>query len=225
MLIITQNLGTVQIYVCEKCFDISNERNDVCRICGSKLTKEYIEPEIIVPIDYSDVELDIPGGEPIIYSTIGSIEYESFSATYRWVSHLLMTPKGFVYSYPQEEDISRLLDLMKYISWLSINKLKVSPKEITFEFLLELKFRLVRGKATNFESEEEFRNWKSTFILKMFPFLINLRKNRIYCFENNIVIEEAKKNPEMHLARYIKRLAKELKTFEKIYEKERTKIK
>jgi len=60
--------------------------------------------DIYVPIDYSDIKNKIPPGEDIIYSTLckGQTSQNLGTKTKRWtwISHVLMTPNGLVYTFP-----------------------------------------------------------------------------------------------------------------------------
>ena len=73
--------------------------------------------DIYVPIDYSNAKEKIPSGEDIIYSTLMKVTSGSTGIGKKtWISHVLMTTKGIVYTKPARKRPSEAI----YHSWRGI---------------------------------------------------------------------------------------------------------
>lgn len=102
---------------------------------------------IYVPIDFSDAKNRIPTGEDILYSTLCQVASGSAAYTTKWLSHVLMTEKGLVYTAP----ISNKFDpLVLYVPWnkiYGIGKARFQRGQIYFKLVFDNKY----------ETEESFK--------------------------------------------------------------------
>ncbi len=172
---------------------------------------------IYVPIDYSDIKNVIPPGEDIIYSTLCiGFTLQSLGTktkTYRWASHVLMTPNGVAYTFP---DMTKRKAPPKqvYSSWDKFDTIVSKGKSSVGINARFVEFRLVREE--NYESKEKFKDRLKEFIAKFRPLLIKKKEQWLELNRDN---PEIKKRSIKRAERSIlwmkkaenKRLAKEAK--------------
>lgn len=121
--------------------------------------------DIYIPIDSSPAKNIIPPGEEIIYSTLCKIVQGSAPATTlrKWLSHVLLTNKGLVYTYPSNKAF--------YHDWADV-------RGIYFNKFIEISqsFKLFLKRDPNFETKEGFKKRKKEFGNKIKP-IMNERKD------------------------------------------------
>jgi hypothetical protein len=117
--------------------------------------------DIYFPIDSSVAKNVIPPGEEIIYSTLCKIVHSglpgSGTPTRKWDSHVLLTPKGLVYSMPGNRAL--------YNDWFEV-------KRITGKYIeLFLGFRMGLKREPNFETKDGFKKRSKEFSRKIKPIM------------------------------------------------------
>jgi len=160
--------------------------------------------DIYVPIDYSDIKNKIPPGEDIIYSTLckGQTSQNLGTKTKRWtwISHVLMTPNGLVYTFPDVRK-KKAPPLQIYDTWENIKSI-VSVGKFGTGFVLSrgTDFKLVRGE--DFETKEKFKERSKEFIAQFRPLLIKKKEEWLELNRNNPEIKKKKiKNMEKTIAK------------------------
>jgi len=125
--------------------------------------------DIYVPIDYSNLKAVIPPGEDIIYSTLCKAKKSSTGmagvTTTKWISHVLMTPKGIAFMEPRRKKSMKL----KYFDWYKIRRISKTIIPITLKIFLKLE------REPNFESKGDYNKRVNEFREK-FKVIIEKRK-------------------------------------------------
>lgn len=174
--------------------------------------------DIYVPIDFSDIKNKIPPGEDIIYSTLckgfTSQTVGTKTKTWRWISHVLMTPNGVAYTFPNMKK-KKAPPLQIYSVWDEIHSIASAGKlGAGFQLSRFSSFKLVREE--NFETKEKFKERSKEFIAKFRPLIIKKKEQWLELNRNNPEIKKKIiKNMENAIAKLKamenKRIAKEIK--------------
>jgi len=114
--------------------------------------------DIYIPIDYSNAREKIPSGEDIIYSTLMKVSSGTPAYKRKWISHVLMTTKGIVYTMPQRKNTTVGI----YHSWKGIYGIFRKQFQIGGTY-----FKLVRDP--NSESKESFKMRSKVFASTIKP--------------------------------------------------------
>jgi len=114
--------------------------------------------DIYIPIDYSNAKEKIPSGEDIIYSTLMKVTSGTPAYKRKWISHVLMTTKGIVYTVPQRKSPP----VGVYHSWNGIYGIWKKQFQIGGTY-----FKLVLN--TNYESKESFKMRTKVFASTIKP--------------------------------------------------------
>ena len=174
--------------------------------------------DIYVPIDFSDIKNKIPPGEDIIYSTLCKGYTSMYIGTkikkWNWISHVLMTPNGVAYTFPNTTN-RKAPPLQIYSTWDEILAIVSMGKFVAgFSLSFTTSFKLVREE--NFETKEKFNERSKEFIAKFRPLLIKKKDQWLELNRNNPEIQKRTiKTVEKALAKMKawenKRIAKEVK--------------
>lgn len=181
--------------------------NEIFNITESNYLKQkdFFEPEIYVPLNYSNLINIIPSGEIIIYSTLCKVSWGTVPGRLlQWTSHVLITSYGIAYFKPTNMWTRGSMEL-KYSPWYDISKVLYNG----FEFKGPMIFKLHRDPT--FESKETFNSRKSEFG-KNFRKLWLRRKNELKLEKKKRKIEKRQQKKER---KEQKKLEKEKKKMEK----------
>jgi len=127
--------------------------------------------DIYIPIDSSPAINYIPLGEDIIYSTLCQAVRNLGSHTQKWLSHVLLTEKGFVFTAP--------LDKVSYYDWSEV-------RGIYFSKFIEVSssFKFFLKREPKFETKEGFKKRKKEFGNKIKPIMRERKDKWLKKFPN-----------------------------------------
>ena len=151
--------------------------------------------DIYVPINYSDINKIIPPGEEIIYSTLCKgvllLSQGTKSITYKWKTHVLITPNGIAYTKPNT--LKKKAVLQEYSTWDEIYRIiSVGKFGIGFSLRKAFDFKLIRD--VNFETKEKFNERSKEFVAKFRPLLIKKKEQWLELNRNNPDIKKRRIN-------------------------------
>ncbi|MBN1216909.1 MAG: hypothetical protein JXA99_15895 [Candidatus Lokiarchaeota archaeon] len=181
--------------------------------------------EIIVPLDYSNLQSVIPKEDEIIYSGISNMM--AMNITFYGV-HVIISSKNFSYirQYPNKKlDIYpkiefnygknlkkrgylQLLPLYEIDSCYFDNGWKL-PKITLSKALGFANFAILQCK--DYESKEDFKKRKKNFHLKILPYVISSKKEHL---------NELESHPDDFKSKEINKLKKTIKKWTEALEKE-----
>lgn len=124
---------------------------------------------IYIPIDYSDVREAIPPGEDIIYSTLMKGTFSYGRTTETFLSHALITPNGFAWTYPKKR---RKPPELRYNNWTQIRTIKGSM------IFMGLSNGLMLKRIKDSEEKSDFKLRSSQFAAFILPYAIDYAKRK-----------------------------------------------
>ena len=170
--------------------------------------------DIYAPINMSDLIEIIPEGEDIVYSSLFNGTTLKSNSHYSWISHILITPNGVAFKFPNMYKRKNPLENL-YYPWYSVN---VSEGSLVLDVYSKITFKLM--KLSNSETKDERKNRALDFLQKFKTLQINKSKDYLEELRNN---PDTKKKDLKNYENYVELVIKQEERRKAKVEKKRLK--